>query len=487
MADDLWKLSAVEMRVGLDAKQFSCVEVMTSVVGRMQATNPKLNAVVFDYSEQALAKAGDADRALAKGEHWGPLHGIPATIKVNVDLEGTPNTNGLPALANNIAPGNSPVVQNLLDAGAIIFGKTNTPELSMRGNTDNPLHGLTHSPWDERASPGGSSGGASSACAAGIGPIHHGNDIAGSLRIPASCCGLATVKSGMGRVPAFNPSAPAERGLLSQLMSVQGAICREVRDVRMATRVMASRDVRDPWWAPVPFDGPALPRPVKVAVCKEAHGYPIHPEIVAGIDRAAGYLADAGYAVEEVPVPSVLDAAHAWLEVAMLEVKEGLDPLARQHGSPTIQAIFDAYYQFRQMVDYKGYMQGVADRSRLVRQWSVFLEDYPLVLTPFLMSPTYDYDHDETAEGAKDLFELDDLFLWHQLYGPAGGQCAHRPDRRPAVRRANRRPALPRGHDPGRDAGGRGPGRHHGPSALGADVASAENRRSCLIMPGAVI
>lgn len=404
MASELWKLSAVEMRQGLDAKRFSAHEIMTAVVERMHAVNPPLNAIVYDYGEQALAKARAADAALARGESWGPLHGIPVTIKVNVDYEGTPNTNGLPALANNIAPGNSPVVQNLLDAGAIIFGKTNTPELSMRGTTDNPLHGLTKSPWDDRASPGGSSGGASSACAAGIGPIHHGNDIAGSLRIPASCCGLATVKSGLGRVPAYNPSAPAERLLLSQLMSVQGAICRETRDVRLATRVMASRDVRDPWWAPVPFDGPPLPRPVKVAVTKEAHGYPIHPEIAAGIDRAAGYLADAGYQVEEVVVPSVKEAADAWLDVAMLEIKEGLDPLARQHGSQTIRNIFDWYYRFGEMVDPKGYMLRIADRSRLVRQWSVFLEDYPLVLTPFFLRPTYDYDHDETFEGAKDLF-----------------------------------------------------------------------------------
>tara|TARA_R110002073_G_scaffold156582_1_gene311885 strand:+ start:144 stop:1553 length:1410 start_codon:yes stop_codon:yes gene_type:complete len=405
MTNDLWKLSAVDMRKGLDAKDFSAVEVMTSVLGRTHTTNPKLNAVVFDYSDQAIAKAKEADAALAKGEHWGPLHGIPVTIKVNVDYEGTPNTNGLPALANNIASGNSPVVQNLLNAGAIIFGKTNTPELSMRGTTDNPLHGLTHSPWDERASPGGSSGGASSACAAGMGPIHHGNDIGGSLRIPASCCGLTTVKSGLGRVPAYNPSAPAERGLLSQLMSVQGAICREVKDVRLATKVMAQSDPRDPWWAPVPFEGPDLPKPIKVAVSKESHGYPIHPEITAGIDRAAGYLRDAGYQVEEVEIPPVLEAARAWLSVALLELKDTLDPLAREHGSATIQGVFDSYYRMGNMVDHQEYLFGIADRSRLVRQWNVLLEDYPLILTPFLMRPTYDYDYDETFQGAKDIFD----------------------------------------------------------------------------------
>ncbi len=403
--NDLWKLSAVEMRAGLDGKQFSAHEIMTSVVERMRETNGKLNAVVFDYSEQALTKATEADLALARGESWGPLHGVPATVKVNVDLEGTPTTNGLPALANNNAPDNSPVVQNLMNAGAIIFGKTNTPELSMRGTTDNPLHGLTKNPWDDRASPGGSSGGASSACAAGMGPIHHGNDIAGSLRIPASACGLATIKSGLGRVPAFNPSAGSERGLLSQLMSVQGAICREVKDVRLATKVMASRDVRDPWWAPVPFEGPDLPRPIKVAVTTENYGYPIHPEIVAGIERAAGYLRDEGYQVEEVETPSIKPAVDGWLYTVTLELKETLDPLAREHGSKTIQDIFDAYYQFGKMVDYRGYMRAVGDRSALVRNWATFLEEWPLVLSPFFMRPMYDYDYDETFDGAKDLFQ----------------------------------------------------------------------------------
>ena len=402
---DLWKLSAVDMLAGLDTKQFSAHEVMTSVAERMRATNPALNAIVYDYSEQALAEAKEADNQRARGEAKGVLHGLPVTVKVNVDYEGTPNTNGLPVLANNIAEDNSPVVQNLRNAGAIIFGKTNTPELSMRGTTDNPLHGLTKSPWDDRASPGGSSGGASSAAAAGMGPIHHGNDIGGSLRIPASCCGLSTVKPGLGRVPAFNPSAPAERLLLSQLMSVQGAICRETKDVRLATKVMAGRDARDPWWAPVPFEGPELPKPIKVALCKETHGYPMHPEIAIGLDRAAKYLADAGYAVEEVKVPSIKEAADAWLEVALLEVKVGLDPLAREHGSAKIQGVFDSYYRFRKIVDAEGYMKRIADRSRLVRQWNVFLEEYPLVLTPFLMRPTYDYDYDESFEGAHDIFQ----------------------------------------------------------------------------------
>ena len=291
----LWQLSACEMAEGIRRKRFSCEEVMSSVTARMSKHNPHLNAVVYDYSDEALVEAREADRKLAAGEEVGELHGVPVTIKSNVDVEGQPTPNGMPAFADLIAPKDSPVVSNLKKAGAIIIGRTNVPELSIRFTTDNPLHGRTLNPWNENASPGGSSGGASSAAAAGFGPIHHGNDIGGSLRCPAFNCGLATVKPTFGRVPAWQPSAPAERGMLAQLMSVQGAICREVRDVRLATRVMAQPDPRDPFWMPVPFDDwPDEPGAIRVGVTTESYGHPIHPEISASIERAAGYLADAG-------------------------------------------------------------------------------------------------------------------------------------------------------------------------------------------------
>ena len=400
----LWQKSAVELSAGLRSKQFSATEIMESTLARISEVNPGLNALVEIFPEQALAQAREVDQKVASGQELKPLDGIPTSIKVNVDVEGMSNNNGIPALKDNIAPGDSPVVANLKKAGAVIIGRTNTPEFSMRGTTDNPLYGLTKSPWDDLASPGGSSGGAGSACAAGFGPVHHGNDIAGSLRFPASACGCATVKSGLGRIAAFNPSAKAERGLLSQLMSVQGAICREVKDVRLATEIMAGADPRDPWWMPVPFQGPALDNR-KIAFTKENHGYPIHPDILSGLDNAADMLRDAGYDVIETEVPSVLPAAKAWFSVAIREIKDGLDPIARQFGSKTIQRIFDYYYEISEMVDHQGYMLGVGERTGLVRDWNIFLDEYPLILTPFLMRPTYDYDYDETFAGAKDIFD----------------------------------------------------------------------------------
>src|SRR2546427_2222844 len=174
MTGPLWQASAIEVAAGIREKQFSCSEVMTSVVERIRALNPKLNAIILNLTDQALAEAAAADRALKGLAAPGPLFGVPVTIKVNIDVEGQATTNGVPAFANLIAPGDSPLVRNLRRAGAIIVGRTNTPEVSMRVTTVNPLHGRTRNPWHADASPGGSSGGAGAAASAGFGPIHHG-------------------------------------------------------------------------------------------------------------------------------------------------------------------------------------------------------------------------------------------------------------------------------------------------------------------------
>src|SRR5439155_26122127 len=157
--------------------------------------------------------------------------------------------------------------------------RTSPPEPKLRVTTHNPLHGRTRNTWHTDAYPVGSSGGAGAAAAAGFGPIHHGNDIGGSLRFPAFANAVTTLKPTPGRIPAFNPSAAVERGFLAQLTSVQGAIGRTVQDVRLATRVMAAGDPSDPLWVPVPFDGEPLEKPIRVAVTRNSHGYPIHPGI----------------------------------------------------------------------------------------------------------------------------------------------------------------------------------------------------------------
>jgi amidase len=406
MNQALWQLSAVEVAAGIRSRRFSCSEVMVSVVERIRKLNPMLNAIVVDLTDQALAEAAAADQTSQTLAEPRPLFGVPVTIKVNIDQQGHATTNGIPAFANLIALDDAPLVHNLRNAGAIIVGRTNTPEVSMRFTTVNPLHGRTFNPWHPDVSPGGSSGGAGVAAAVGFGPIHHGNDIAGSLRVPSFANGVATLKPTPGRIPAFNPSATAERSLLSQLTSVQGAIARTVADVRLATRVMAGGDSRDPLWVPAPFDGEPLHTPIRVAVTRNSHGYPIHPGILQLIDRCAAYLRDAGYEVVDVEPPSIMDPARGWFSVLLTDIKATLGPAVDRHGSDDIRRIFDWYYEMGTILDLDAYRVGLAEKIRMMRSWNVFLDSYPLILTPFLMRPLYPWNYDTLGlEQTKDLWD----------------------------------------------------------------------------------
>jgi amidase len=400
----LWQLSACEQAEMIASGRVSAREMVQAAVDRMHDCNPKLNAVVDDTSEDALQEAKALDEAMANAGPVGPLHGVPVTIKENIDQTGRATPNGVTAFKNIIAPGDSPVVNNLKKAGAVVIGRTNTPEFSFRATTDNELHGRTFSPWNDWASSGGSSGGASSAVMAGMGSIAHGNDIGGSLRFPATATGAATVKPGLGRTPAYNPSAAAERGLLAQLMSVQGVIAREVRDVRLAMRSLINYDAHDPWMVPMPFDGPATDGPIRVAFTRNTFDFDLHPAVADALETAAAALKDAGYEVVEAEPPLLREAAMDGMRCLFGEVKVLMEPDIRKLGSETINRIFDQYFEYFEPYEGEDLLKGFAKRSHYIREWLLFMEDYPLVLTPFLPAPTYEWDRDaQGPEGVKEV------------------------------------------------------------------------------------
>lgn len=410
--DDLWKLSAVEMANRVRAREIKPSELVDSVVARAEATNPKLNAITGPMFDEAVAAAAEADARITAAEahadtgEIGPLFGVPVTIKENIDLAGRPNPNGVPALADNIATEDAPLVRSLRRAGAIVIGQTNTPEFSMRATTDNPLRGRTVNPWDDVASPGGSSGGAGAACAAGMAPLNHGNDIGGSLRFPSFANGVTTVKPTSMRVPVFNASSQGERGPLAQAMSVQGIIARHAADVRLATSVIIEPDPRDPLSPPLPWDGPDLGGLPTVAVTTESAGYDIHPGIVDLINRAADQLRDAGYQVIEADPPPVIESAREWFRAGTTEMEATFLSAIRQDGSETINQIFDWYFDMSEILDRDRYIAAFGDRTRLARDWSLFLDQYPLVLAPFMMRPMFDFDYDARGlDQVRDLFE----------------------------------------------------------------------------------
>jgi amidase len=212
------------------------------------------------------------------------------------------------------------------------------------------------------------------------------------------------VKPGLGRVPAYNPSATAERGMLAQVMSVQGVICREVRDVRLAMRSLVHYDPRDPWQVPMPFEGPAEPRPIKVAFTRNTFDFALHPAVAGALETARAALAAAGYAVHEVEPPLVRAAGVAGARCLFGEVKALMDADVRKYGSKTVVAIFDEYYRYFQPFEGLDFLRAIADRNRFVRAWTMFLADYPLVLTPFLPAPIFTWNRDEQgADGVREV------------------------------------------------------------------------------------
>ncbi|WP_299479349.1 amidase family protein [uncultured Roseibium sp.] len=406
----IWQWSASELADRVANRDVSAEAAVTATVVRMREVNGHLNAVVDDLGDEAIGRARGLDAELKGSGPVGPLHGVPVTIKINVDQKGKSTSNGVKAFNDIVAPADAPFVKNLTDAGAVVIGRTNTPEFSFRATTTNELHGRTFNPWNDWASSGGSSGGASTAVMSGMGPIAHGNDIGGSLRFPSAATGAVTVKPGLGRTPAWNPSQSAERGLLAQLMSVQGVICREVRDVRLAMRSAIAYDPNDPWQAPVPFDGPALEKPVRVGFTKNTYQFDVHPAIVQALETARDCLADAGYEVVEVETPDISEIGETGYRALMGEVSVLMLDDIRRHGSSEINRMFDEYFELFPPFEEEELLRQMARRSFFIRQWNLLLEHYPIVLTPFLPSPTYSWNRD--AEGKDGIMEVLGCGIW---------------------------------------------------------------------------
>jgi amidase len=402
---ELWQLDATDLARLIRTGQVSATEATRSVLSRIDAVNPKLNAIVRRIDDEALAAAAAADAAQRRGEALGPLHGVPVTTKVNTDQKGLPTDNGVEAFRDLIAPDDAPLVKNFRKAGAIIVGRTNTPAFSMRLFSENALHGNTINPRDARHTAGGSSGGAGSATAAGFGPIHQGNDIAGSVRYPAYCNGVVGLRPTPGRIASYNPSSPGGRPMGAQLMAVQGPLTRTVRDARLAFTVLAGADRTDPRWVDAPFEGPPAPRPIKVALMAEPEGAVTIPELSAAARTAASHLARAGYAVEEVSPPDFAEAAHLWNRIAGTDVLVALQPNVTKYADEPAKRSLAGWQAVAPALDLAGYVQALADRDWLIRRWLTFLETYPIVLMPSSCALAHLAGFDASIEGKRIVME----------------------------------------------------------------------------------
>ena len=397
-ATDLWRISATDLASAIRSRQVSSREVIEAHLRRIEAVNPAINAVTILLADQALAAATAADRAVAAGGDLPPLLGVPFTVKGNIDLAGTPTTQGLKMWAEAYPDRDAPHVERLRAAGAIPLGHTNLASMGVRWHCVSELWGATINPWDRSRTPGASSGGDAAALATGMTPLGIGGDGLGSLRWPAQCCGISALKPTLGRIPAATTTGPADAPIGPQLMIVEGPMARRVADLRAALAVMAGPSWADPWSVPAPLRGPAPAKPIRVALVVDPASQGTAPQVKDGVQRAGRALEDAGYAVDEIEPPSVAAAARAAL--AMLntpEVRAAL-PLVSVL-PPDTQRFLSAFYEAAGDPDPAATIQGFMTRQSLLRAWGQFQEGHPLIVAPIYTGLPFETGTD-LADGA---------------------------------------------------------------------------------------
>jgi amidase len=305
--DELTFLTASELASLIRQHSVSSQEVLAEHLRHIAAHNPSLNAIVTLDEEQACQRSQEADDALAHGEIWGPLHGVPVTIKDVFETAGLRTTSGFKPLATYVPKQDATVVARLRQAGAIIMGKTNTPEMAGDEQTINSLFGRTNNPWNLERTPGGSSGGSAAAVGSGMSPLDIGSDIGGSVRNPAHFCGVFSLKPSDYRVPFTGhippPPGSKSRGLLRYFLT-PGPLARSIEDLRLALTIIAGPDEREWEVPPVPLES-APERDLRELrfAWSDDFGFPLAEEIRTALTELAAELTRAGCHVEHCNPP----------------------------------------------------------------------------------------------------------------------------------------------------------------------------------------
>lgn len=402
-ATELWRLGATELAALIRSRESSSREVVEAHLRRIEAVNPVINAVTVVLAERALEEATAADQApagrvRAAGGVLPPLHGVPFTIKGNIDLAGTPTTHGIRALAHAEPGVDAPQVERLRAAGAIPIGRTNLPDFAIGWHCDSELWGATLNPWDRTRTPGGSSGGEAAALATGMTPLGVGNDTGASLRWPAQCCGIAALKPTLGRIPHATMIEPRDLPIGNQLMGVDGPMARRVADLRLAFEVMAGPTWRDPWTVPAPLRGPELTRPIRVALVVDPAGQGTVNQVQDGVRKAAAALEDAGYVVDEVEPPDIELAAQLWLDLAVPSQRTGWEiwgPLVR---AETLRFV-GPFFEVAGEKGLEATIQASITRQAVLRAWGEFQETHPLIVAPVCTDIPFEVGKDRTTDG----------------------------------------------------------------------------------------
>lgn len=390
MADNFSFMSVAELSGLFDRKEASPVEVFDHVIGRVEALEPTLNMFAAFDPDGARADAEASERRMMAGKRRSPLDGVPTSIKDLIAQKALPQRSGSKATGTDPAPIDSPVVERLREAGAVLLGKTTTSEFGCKAVGDSPLTGITRNPWNTELTPGGSSCGAAASVAAGLTPFAIGTDGGGSLRIPGALSGLVGFKAQFGRVPIYPTIATPTLGHV-------GPLARSTEDAAAALRVICGFDRRDPFTVAEPspaFDlakGPS--KPLRIAWSPTLGYARAEPKIISICENAAKAFKEMGHTVDEVDRVIDADPVDLWTAEFYAGVGTRLRSAVEDNPDLIDPAVLDVLKQAIGQ-DMKSYYEAVFARYAFRETMREFFERYDLLLTPTLPTAAFEADRD---------------------------------------------------------------------------------------------
>lgn len=380
--------SATELAEKIKTRELSSFEVVSAFIAQIEKQNPTYNAIVLLNKENALEKANQADLALERGEYWGKLHGVPITIKDNYKTKGLTTTSGYLPLKENVPDENAEIVKLLLSEGAIIIGKTNLSVLAMDMQAENPIFGKTNNPWDTTKTSGGSSGGSAAALATGMTPLSFGNDLAGSIRIPAAYCGVYGFKPTFGVVSIRGiQTDPREKVNGLHSLAVGGPLARNINDLELALQIIAQNTKEDRRLVPLNECSDTTDiKILKIAWTDEFGGVPVDNEIKKAIKNYVDKLEKAGATVEKaIPNIDFYLAWKTWGSFVGMQGGYNTSNFAKRMGVPFTKGVLKDVPMHQNIVkptSVEKYMNALNIQDMMITEMENFLNNYDVFICP---------------------------------------------------------------------------------------------------------
>lgn len=399
--------SAIELAAAIRSGQISSAELLEYYLERVNRFNPELNAIVQTQVEQARKRAAEADEALARGDNWGPLHGIPITIKDTLEAAGMPCTSGAPPLKNHIPGKNADVVQFYVNAGAVVFGKTNVPLYGGDFQSFNEVYGQTNNPWDREMTPGGSSGGAAAALAAGLCALEIGSDIGGSIRTPAHFCGIYGHKPSYGIIPQKG-HIPPPPGIFTGAHSlgidimVVGPLARNIDDIALGMDLLVApeKSERRAWKIELPAPRKQSLKDLKIGVWLDDPACPVDRRVGDRLQDAVDALARQGADISEKRPEIDFAFSHDVFLSLLAAVMGAGTPdkyFKKWVGEARDLAADDQSYMARHIRGaiqrHKSWVERDAFRQIIRQKWADYFSEFDVLLCPPASTPAFPHDH----------------------------------------------------------------------------------------------